>query len=101
MEPRQREPEGSYTIDTDGARRLCKCIIVRALRDLGSGLPVEQNKVWAWVESGRFEEMCIWAGWGDGWMMDLFSSVHHLGPSVKKEITRDCVKMLKRFGKIA
>lgn len=100
MEFRSGEPEGAYKVDADGARKLCKVVVVKALRDMGSGPDIEREKVWSWVNSHGFEEMCSWAGWGEDWIADLFSSVYHLSPSVRRPITRDCVVMLKRLGRI-
>ena len=100
MELSSGKPEVSYQVDTDGARKLCKVIIVKALRDLGTGVGQEREQLWKWLRSDSFETIRTWAGWGDDWVLDLFSSVYHLSPSVRSKITRDCVVMLKRFGDI-
>ena len=100
MESRSREAESEDQVerDVEGYRQLCRAVIVRALRELGSGLGQEREEVWGWVNSNSFEQISIWAGWGDGWILDLFRGVYRLNKSVRKKITHDCVIMLKALG---
>ena len=100
MESRPGESSGSYSLQTDPVRKLVRVIIVRALRDLGTGERGEREEVWEWVNSEAFETMIMWANWDGGWILDVFESVNSLGESVRVPITRDCVRMLKDIGNI-
>lgn len=98
MESGSREPEGASPTEEnniDGIRKLCRAVIVRALRDLGGGLERERNDVWNWVNSEGFEQVRGWAGWDDDWILDVFRGVYNLNKSVRKRVTHECVLMLK------
>ena len=90
----------TYSLQTDSVRKLVRVIIVRALRDLGTGGNLEREEVWRWVNSDAFESMIVWAHWDGGWILDVFESVNALGESVRAPVTRDCVRMLKAVGNI-
>lgn len=100
LEPGPGESEGTYSLQTDSVRKLVRVIIVRALRDLGTGGNLEREEVWRWVNSDAFESMIVWAHWDGGWILDVFESVNALGESVRAPVTRDCVRMLKAVGNI-
>ena len=97
MESGSRESTGSCQAEEniDGIRKLCRAVIVRALRDLGRGVETERREVWGWVNSSGFEQIRGWARWDDDWLLDVFLGVYHLNKSVREEVTRECVLMLK------
>jgi hypothetical protein len=47
------------------------------------------------VNSSGFEQIRGWARWDDDWLLDVFLGVYHLNKSVREEVTRECVLMLK------
>ena len=88
-------------IDTAGAKRLARAVILQALRDLGgvdiSGLPQgpQRDDVLTFVFSPSFSVLSQLAGWEGEWLVDVFKSVDKLADSVKRGITRQTVSMMR------
>jgi hypothetical protein len=62
---------------------------------LGKGSIEEQEAIVRFCKSKRFEEFCNWAAWETVWVRETFLSLSETHPSVKPEITRECVSMMK------
>jgi hypothetical protein len=62
---------------------------------LGRGSVEEQEAIVRFCKSKRFEEFCTWAAWETIWVRETFLSLSETHPSVKSEITKECVSMLK------
>ena len=85
----------------EGWRRLARAVITQALRDLGdvkiSGLPEgpQRESVISFIKSKNFDGMCSLAGWEPDWLLDVFSSVDHLGANVKAKVTRQTIDLIE------
>ena len=95
MESGQRAPESKDKIETDSGRKLIRFVLIQALRNLGKGSIEEQDSILCFCKSKRFDELCVWADWETVWVRETFLSLSETHPSVKPDITRECVEMMK------
>jgi hypothetical protein len=47
------------------------------------------------IHGKNFHGMCSLAGWEPEWLLDVFSSVDHLGDNVKPKITRETIDLIE------
>ena len=100
MEHRPGEPENSYTDKEVAGRTLARNIIIRSIRDLGLGNLEEIQSVVHWKGADSFSLVCKKAEWDSEWILSILDAVQDLHkdhPDVRKKITRESVRMLKKI----
>jgi hypothetical protein len=55
----------------------------------------QRNSVMKFIHGKNFHGMCSLAGWEPEWLLDVFSSVDHLGDNVKPKITRETIDLIE------
>ena len=81
--------------DELGLRLLIRAVIIAALKDLGNCSDLDRSKIFCWIRTDIFYEMCSFAGWSEEWLVDVFNRVDDLEGVVRREISDQCVHMLK------
>ena len=95
LESGPREPEGEDPIEIPVARLIFRHVIAQAVHDMGYGRVGERAEVRNFTKTDWFVTICTYADWDEDWVRKIFVSVDKLHDDVRRDITRQVVKMLK------
>lgn len=104
MESVEEQTWGEDSLEKNSIRSMYRNVIIGAVHDLGNGTAAEVAAVHVWRKRETFGFCCQLAGWDEGWVDAVLRSVAALPSSVAKQVTKECVVMLKavaRAGEVA
>jgi len=99
MESLEGSPWGEDSLEKNSIRSMYRDVIIGAVHDLGYGTAAEVAAVHRWRKSESFDICCDLARWDTGWVNSVMMSVAALPSAAAREVTKQCVGMLKAVAK--
>ena len=100
LESRQGRSSYPSAAEVTAQRILCRHVLIQAIYDLGCGRQRERDDVNEFLKTDWFSVLCDHANWDESWVRNISASIGMLRETVRKEITRQVVHMLKAVAEV-
>ena len=100
MEFIEDEPWDEDSCPRNTLERMYRDVITHAIRDVGCGNERERSEVFRWLNKNSFCVCCEIASWSEDWVKELLKSIDSMPDSVRKDITKSCMEMLKAISRV-